>query len=761
MNIDYGESEERPYRYAMNNSMQYSILSQSDNPRSRAARRATSPSINTDKSLKDAPRPSDTNPVLAPYRGAGIQKKQKKKPLSHGQRVRHAKGLARGEAIQDRHAVKVADAKKRSRKVDLRRSLWEDINTTTKDETRKAIKGPGRFGALDEDDEDAVGEVQPFHGDTEIKVIDGVLVPAFASGQTMTMSLPPDDKHTEQELQVSFEPGKPKLDEASVQRASEEIPSTSDALPKQPEESGKSSAWIFWSRGKAADTKSLDETPLKGEIAIANTETESQPRRASLGLKKDAKPVSITTNASEAASSSANDKKITRTSGEIDSSKTIDPNSTPKTTKIESKGAAATAIAPVKQQELRPASPAPSKKAYEHLLLPPFEGTLKLPENLTWMEQLTRLIYGTKEPDFKHLNLVKDPPRIRNALAIGVHGYFPAPLIRSVLGQPTGTSVKFADMAAKSIQRWTRDRGYECQVKSAALEGEGKISERIDLLWKLLLNWIDEIRKSDFVMIACHSQGVPVATMLVAKLIHFGCIASSTRVGICAMAGVNMGPFPEFKSRWISGSAAELFEFSDADSKVSTDYRNALEDVLKFGVRITYVGSIDDQLVSLESSVFAPISHPHIYRAVSIDSRMHAPSFLSHLVAFALKLRNLGVQDHGLIRELSGPLAGSLYSGDGHSRLYEDPGIYDLAVSFTLETTSMPGVSVTQRVASSSTGNPFILPFAMRGMLEEDYVKSDLQEEAEELLKEFDEWKPTTKALKDVKWRLEGIRSRL
>lgn len=49
---------------------------------------------------------------------------------------------------------------------------------------------------------------------------------------------------------------------------------------------------------------------------------------------------------------------------------------------------------------------------------------------------------------------------------------------------------------------------------------------------------------------------------------------------------------------------------------------------------------------------------------------------LSHLVGFALKLRNLGVPDHGLIRELSSPLAGSLYTGEGHSRLYDDEAVY-------------------------------------------------------------------------------------
>lgn len=184
----------------------------------------------------------------------------------------------------------------------------------------------------------------------------------------------------------------------------------------------------------------------------------------------------------------------------------------------------------------------------------------------------------------------------------GVHGYFPAPLIRSVLGQPTGTSVRFADGAANAIHSWTSARGYQCEIEKVALEGEGKILERVDLLWKLLLSWIDNIRRADFVMVACHSQGVPVAIMLIARLIEFRCVHGA-RIGVCAMAGVNLGPFIDFKSRWIGGSAGELFEFARSDSQVSTNYHAALQTTLNFGARIAYIGSIDDQLVSLEVSL--------------------------------------------------------------------------------------------------------------------------------------------------------------
>lgn len=252
--------------------------------------------------------------------------------------------------------------------------------------------------------------------------------------------------------------------------------------------------------------------------------------------------------------------------------------------------------------EPRPSDATASKQLQRILpnqVLPRFEDTYNFEESPSLLQSLGRLLHYTKGPEHNHVSRIKDPPRIKRALAIGVHGYFPAPLIRSMLGQPTGTSIRFSNMAAEAIRKWTTERGYSCEIGKIALEGEGRIAERVDLLWKLLLNWMEEIRKADFIMVACHSQGVPVSIMLVAKLIAFGCVNAS-RVGICAMAGVNTGPFSAYRSRWISGSAGELFEFELPFSRVSKDYEGALKCALDFGVRISYIGSIDDQLVSLE-----------------------------------------------------------------------------------------------------------------------------------------------------------------
>lgn len=146
--------------------------------------------MNTDKSIKETPRVSDTTPVLAPYRGAGVQKKKKVKPLKRSQRVRHEKGQARAEAVQDRLHTKVADATSRLRKRQSRRALWEEVNDASKEESRKSIKAPGRFDSL-KDEDGTEDDIEPFHGDTEIKVIDGVQVPTFATGQSLTFTMGP------------------------------------------------------------------------------------------------------------------------------------------------------------------------------------------------------------------------------------------------------------------------------------------------------------------------------------------------------------------------------------------------------------------------------------------------------------------------------------------------------------------------------------------------------------------------------------------
>ena len=364
---------------------------------------------------------------------------------------------------------------------------------------------------------------------------------------------------------------------ARQQISKSDVPETS--IPSTTE---RSSGWTFWSRDttKATGDPGLGRVPA-GKLAVAGTLSQTHPENALVG---DVKGVPDTLNKS----------------GKRDRPQSLETVKD----KNSSQGAQPASFLDATFLDVAKPSKAGSTslpKTTANLLLPAFKRTYRLQESSSLLQQLVRLLNYNKLPQQTHVTLVRDPPRIKKALAIGVHGYFPAPFIRTVLGQPTGTSIRFANSAANAIQKWAQDHGYSCEVEKVALEGEGRIAERINLLWKLMLNWIEEIRKADFVMFACHSQGVPVTMMLVAKLIAFGCV-NAARIGVCAMAGVNLGPFADYKSRWISGSAGELFEFARPESTVSRDYEVALDTALRFGVSVVFVGSIDDQLVSLEVS---------------------------------------------------------------------------------------------------------------------------------------------------------------
>ncbi|KAK9372722.1 uncharacterized protein V1513DRAFT_460327 [Lipomyces chichibuensis] len=375
--------------------------------------------------------------------------------------------------------------------------------------------------------------------------------------------------------------------------------------------------------------------------------------------------------------------------------------------------------------------------------------------------------FGAQEEERLHVQLTA-PPRIKKAVAIGIHGFFPIRMIRSIIGEPTGTSVKFANEAAMGIQRWAEQAGQNVEIEKIALEGEGIVLDRVENLYRLLSNWIDHLHEADFIIVAAHSQGTPVAVQLVAKLIEEG-HADNKKIGIMGMAGVSLGPFYGLDQKLViraytpfeSDSLKELFAFQNPDSLQARRYIQGLRTVIAHGVKITFIGSVNDQLVPLYSSLCAHVNHPHIYRAIYVDGKVHAPSFIIYLIELLTKLRNMGLSDHGIIRDLSDSLAGTL-TGGGHSMIYNDHAVYDVAIKYALESTSIPDLPLKVNkfeVPMPSNYNPYHLPWTVRGMLEHDFVRKHLLDDVKKILNKFDDWNPETKQLKDIKYRLSAIRN--
>ncbi|KAJ1502750.1 hypothetical protein HMI55_002758, partial [Coelomomyces lativittatus] len=255
---------------------------------------------------------------------------------------------------------------------------------------------------------------------------------------------------------------------------------------------------------------------------------------------------------------------------------------------------------------------------------------------------------------------------------------------------------------------------------------------------------------------------------------------------ILSQAGISHGPFPGLRSHLIlkyleADAARELFDFNSSNSDISERYYSACEKILGFGGKLVLVSSWLDQVVPLFSSAFYALTHPNIFRAVFIDKDNYAfDDFLSHLVIFALKLRNSGVSDHGLLVYLSDVVAGSLYFGSGHSTLYEEAGVYELAINF-LFTTKHPEDFPLAPVYRSSFSewfgskkpkshfvlkpfdapirlNPYFLPWIMHCLVSDPRIKESesLTRDLNKLVALYKEWNVGgSRVRKDLKYKLE------
>ncbi|CAK7240012.1 MAG: hypothetical protein STHCBS139747_001447 [Sporothrix thermara] len=135
---------------------------------SREARRATSPGIDLDKSLKNVKPPQESvnfrPSILGIHQAAGVSKRIKKQGrksvLSAKARRRQERGLDMAAAVMERTAQKVQRSKSNARAVQSRSKEWTEINRVAERELGGKKKQQGMFGALaggsdDDEDEDA------------------------------------------------------------------------------------------------------------------------------------------------------------------------------------------------------------------------------------------------------------------------------------------------------------------------------------------------------------------------------------------------------------------------------------------------------------------------------------------------------------------------------------------------------------------------------------------------------------------------------
>ncbi|KAF8888158.1 hypothetical protein CPB84DRAFT_1473955 [Gymnopilus junonius] len=118
----------------------------------------------------------------------------------------------------------------------------------------------------------------------------------------------------------------------------------------------------------------------------------------------------------------------------------------------------------------------------------------------------------------------------RRVVVIGVHGWFPGTMIRTMVGEPTGTSTKFANMTEQALLEFEREYSVKFEkITKIPLEGEGTIEKRVERLYANLQanpEWMSDLHLADAIFVSTHSQGSVVSTHLLDRLIADGHIVT-------------------------------------------------------------------------------------------------------------------------------------------------------------------------------------------------------------------------------------------
>ncbi|GJJ13969.1 hypothetical protein Clacol_008226 [Clathrus columnatus] len=381
--------------------------------------------------------------------------------------------------------------------------------------------------------------------------------------------------------------------------------------------------------------------------------------------------------------------------------------------------------------------------------------------------------------------------KVKRVVVIGIHGWFPRAFVRQVLGEPTGTSEKFAMMLERTVKEFFDEYGVTLdKITKIVLQGEGTVAQRVNK-WVLVFSsktfvgerqsadvtyslfqeylshedWVNDLQTADAILFGTHSQGSIVTTQLVDRLINEGHIrtpnssllspvSATQRVGVLALCGVHNGPLLYLNTSSFVNPYIQYFESAAAQNRL---------------------------LLRLMSDYLCDSTHPLILRALYIDGdAYHSSDFLSNLLVLLFKIRNAGLHDNGLIAHLSEATAGSL-TGLGHSTAYEEPASYKfvefffivlyhcyytdpdarLAVRFLFETSDLIGSDldlVIEPFTARAARNDYEIPWVLRDLIANPDVAALFASDFSGLRSAFDDWHPRTTVLRDIRRKLEPIR---
>lgn len=190
-------------------------------------------------------------------------------------------------------------------------------------------------------------------------------------------------------------PQEPAHDSESVSKLS----SLDNPTAVQPSALSKSAGWTFWSKDRSQD-ESSGQTGNASKLVLAELPSQSRPDNDVL-----TDPPKNQTKSGKQEISQPID-----TPSKIEATELV--KAQPLKGKTSSNTAVDTSIKSTEKPDAR------VKKDPINLVLPAFKTTYKTVGKPSFFQQISRLLKYTRPPDTKHVSLLQEPARVRNALAI-------------------------------------------------------------------------------------------------------------------------------------------------------------------------------------------------------------------------------------------------------------------------------------------------------------------------------------------------------
>lgn len=239
---------------------------------------------------------------------------------------------------------------------------------------------------------------------------------------------------TENSSTIPTIPSKPELEFPAFEETSSSV-QDGIAIPardKQKDDSGLSGShtsggWAFWSRAPTTGSSKDAVQETSGEVAVAGTASQANPEPPSVNEQIEKPASNIAKPRQKSRPVSLGNVAVSLLKGKqpeevLQAERPLTPPSA---------GVPEIASHPVEAVPIKsPQKCNINSPNATNLLLPAFRDTFREEERPSYVEQLLRMLGQSPIPKPRHLFLSPVPPRIQNALAIGVHGYFPSPLIQ-------------------------------------------------------------------------------------------------------------------------------------------------------------------------------------------------------------------------------------------------------------------------------------------------------------------------------------------